>query len=756
MRRRLAFPSLPGYNFESKNDRKHFGISHSFEKIHDGVYYLADKPSVAYPDRYPSLYGCDDEKRIPPWIAYDGQRLMFKAYFQETVQERWKASYQVRIVTISFFLEDATMKIVEPSVNNSGLEQGILVRRQRIPIPDPVSYRFYDVIDLNIGSEPEIYGRVYRIVDCDKFTRIFLNRMGISVPDPIDIPSDPYYEQRTSHSTFGKKLNHRVDTLGKFLKYDKIVLKFFGYWDDTESDCGYIHDLEMRFYLCDDTIEIKEILPSNIARDISSVFIKRMKVPKFFSSIDPIGVNDPFTVLNVLGDRSERSYFIRDSLSTGKPSCEYYKDSDLMIGVILNIFGREVVITDLDSATRDYYRTNYGIEEFKPLKRPDTKPDYHSTTAEKNNEPPPYNGFGSYDDSLSNCFSIVPKPSKIDYVKFVEYDKKGCNGNVLRFRAKMISNNPDNSDRQFIISIYLMDNTVAIFELASRNSGFTRCLFQKRMQVMLPNQDIYSHQKPKFYEPQHFYIGACLNLGKFHFRIDSADGYTLRYIEKNSNKFPVANVVLIMDKLREAIKPMYKKFIEEYQPITNADGFTVLSYEKFRDAMYKYLNGNIVEHEILTIARYYSTKDKSECDVREYIRRLIHTELKRFLWDGLDRLKKGINHWDSAESGFLPRNEVYTILRGCKIPVDSQLIDKMLNQCIHKNEMGLIDCRDLLQYMNVNINPVIPMEPTSIKAFIGATQSENDQIDNSPNLEWCKFINDLDIKEDDPLLASST
>lgn len=49
---------------------------------------------------------------------------MFKAYFQETVQERWKASYQVRIVTISFFLEDATMKIVEPSINNSGLEQG--------------------------------------------------------------------------------------------------------------------------------------------------------------------------------------------------------------------------------------------------------------------------------------------------------------------------------------------------------------------------------------------------------------------------------------------------------------------------------------------------------------------------------------------------------------------------------------------------------------------------------------------------------
>lgn len=63
-------------------------------------------------------------------------------------------------------------------------------------MPDPVKYRFYDIIDLNIGKEPEIYGRVYKIVDCDKFTRIFINRMGIPVPDPIDCPLDPYIERK--------------------------------------------------------------------------------------------------------------------------------------------------------------------------------------------------------------------------------------------------------------------------------------------------------------------------------------------------------------------------------------------------------------------------------------------------------------------------------------------------------------------------------------------------------------------------------
>ena len=71
---------------------------------------------------------------------------------------------------------------------------GVLLRRQRIPMPDPVRYRYYDIIDLNIGKEPEIFGRVYKIVDCDKFTRQFLNRMGIAVPDPIEIPKDPHSE----------------------------------------------------------------------------------------------------------------------------------------------------------------------------------------------------------------------------------------------------------------------------------------------------------------------------------------------------------------------------------------------------------------------------------------------------------------------------------------------------------------------------------------------------------------------------------
>lgn len=79
---------------------------------------------------------------------------------------------------------------------------------------------------------------------------------------------------------FPKRPNRMVDTLGSFLKYDRQVLRFYGYWDDTENLHGIIHDLELHYYLSDNTMEIKENVPSNAGRDSGPMFVKRMKIPK--------------------------------------------------------------------------------------------------------------------------------------------------------------------------------------------------------------------------------------------------------------------------------------------------------------------------------------------------------------------------------------------------------------------------------------------------------------------------------------------
>lgn len=117
--------------------------------------------------------------------------LCFEAFFEEAAQEGQGYAYRIRKVKIFVFMEDGTIQVLEPTINNSGIPQGTLISRQRIPLPAPWSEDFYDILHFNIGKEVELYGRVYKITNCDRFTRVFLNRMGVYVPDPINIPPDP-------------------------------------------------------------------------------------------------------------------------------------------------------------------------------------------------------------------------------------------------------------------------------------------------------------------------------------------------------------------------------------------------------------------------------------------------------------------------------------------------------------------------------------------------------------------------------------
>ena len=76
---------------------------------------------------------------------------------------------------------------------------------------------------------------------------------------------------------------------------------------------------------------------------------------------------------------------------------------------------------------------------------------------------PPYTGFGEEADSLASFYSLVPKPPKKDFNKFMMNDRK-----VLRFSARLARACPEDRHRSFIIQLYLADDTLAIYEPAVR------------------------------------------------------------------------------------------------------------------------------------------------------------------------------------------------------------------------------------------------------------------------------------------------
>ncbi|XP_052753488.1 EF-hand domain-containing family member C2-like isoform X2 [Galleria mellonella] len=667
--RNPRLPLLPGYGSNPLIGKKNFGVRPIFTTI-DKVNMLVDKTEGV--NRVPSLYCRKQAPELPTWIIYDKHILRFQAFFQQTLHEMRSASHILRKVDIFFFLEDGTIKVMEPKTENSGLSQGTLISRQRIHLPFS-SDLYYDVLDLNIGREVTFFGKVFKIVNCDNFSRVFLNRLGINVPDPIPWPDAI---ERTPDSDRVPK--HRP--FRQFLDFDRQVLRFYGYWDDRESEFGVVHNLEIHYFLADDTIEIKEVYPPNSGTEGGPMFLKRMRLPR----------NIPAQIQ-----------------MTGGPPTSSYSPGDLSIGAVLNVFGRKVVLTDCDPYTKEYYRITYGFDAFTPLPISHNEGTECLGTNMAERQLPPWNGYGSYDDSAENCRTIEPKAPHKDFMKFLHKDRVGFNSHTLRFAARLINDNPEDARRYFIIKYFLCDDTIGVFELCERNSGFKGGKFFRRDKMYLPGVEFFVPKEPPSYTDKDMWVGNELVINKHRFRLVAADEYALRYMEVN--EYPMANVPLIMDKIRRTLVSQengYKNFVAKYME-------AVLPYQKelmpvrcFKQALKEIMCEKMTEHEFLTIIRHFrGDLGKERSPRREMIRSLVFTELTRGLWDDRERLCEGLKHADEAGCGVLPVHRLRQLLRAHRLPLNVDLMDCML-QVLQKDENCNILCDDLMSFLDFQTRPV--------------------------------------------------
>lgn len=132
------------------------------------------------------------------------------------------------------------------------------------------------------------------------------------------------------------------------------------------------------------------------------------------------------------------------------------------------MYGREIILINCDEYTKEYYRKKYGFEDFTPLQKPIVNGGHHDKAIMDDERIlSVFNGWGTHEDSEGNCKTVEPKPPQIDFNKFIKLD-----GYLLRFGAKMISKIKENMERIFIITYYLSNDTISVYELTVRNSGF--------------------------------------------------------------------------------------------------------------------------------------------------------------------------------------------------------------------------------------------------------------------------------------------
>lgn len=100
----------------------------------------------------------------------------------------------------------------------------------------------------------------------------------------------------------------------------------------------------------------------------------------------------------------------------------------------------------------------------------------------------------------------------------------------------MMSTDPLNDDRNFVVSYYLADDQISVYERRLRNSGFQSQLFFGKREIFKPDQERFVSRKPDIYTKEDFWIGNTLKLEGYTFELLDADDYCMRYMELNCHE----------------------------------------------------------------------------------------------------------------------------------------------------------------------------------------------------------------------------
>lgn len=600
-------PNLPGFALPTFKDRNHKsqtwgivngqrieqkeGLSHDKPKFVQAVRpknewrsgTLPDSTTRAVFNKLGETQG--DYMELPAWDALDRHVLRFMGYFKEAVVETNLENYRVRKVVIYFYLEDDTCHIAEPRQDNSGIPQGTFIRRHRFPGPNG---GYLKAEDLRVGQDLHIYGKTIRITNCDPFTREYFQHVGIEQDDPIPDEVDPFIstreelkkkeaaQPRTYEKLYREVMlggGHINADMQQFLEKDKKVLRFFAVMDDLSTPQFERRPFTILFFLADDTMEIREMYPLNCGRDNFPIFFRRAKMPK--GSVE------------VHGPQSQP-----------RKKEDFVHGHSLYVGQMISLAGNTYYIYDCDDFTRAYFKVELGItmETKNDVQLPERAVPRAAT--------PPYNGYGSWDDSMSSVIHLIPKPPRKDFNKLYHND-----GKILRFTARFANPKPEDQSRLFVINFHLFDDTLSIHEPPQRNLGIVTGKFLEKGIHM--NQDT-----GNLFAPNDLLPGQIIKVFNHEFEMLDMDEYTQNYMADPSKSNKSFDLTVVMEKLRESMRQQFPLVRDIFRRF-DADRDGVLTHAEFKRALAKF-GFQLSDDEVMVVMKHFDQRQDGQVTYNEF------------------------------------------------------------------------------------------------------------------------------------------
>lgn len=502
-----ALPKLPTYNFPELNEP----ASHRRRQLcvvgADGTRGVLDAPGARLADA-PMEDGCGIPVQVildhfPDWQTLDDKVLRLFAYYVEQVSESMIEEERVRKVVVHYHLADGTLRLAEtPAVVNSGLRKGATVSRFK---PENV-----DIFSLCVGSSLHCRGIDYELVDCDAATREFFEVMGIPQPDALDYPYDKFEASKAprpmgvkdeQHVEMKRAVEVRAAVLAGthaslltteeraaargFFENDGNVLRFYAVWDRRQ--------FRIQYYLADNTISIMFDAAPNAGRDTAPVFLRRGKIPKDTCAL----LRQTETLNRPVG-----------------PAPEYVTWADLRTGATVDLNTRPFFIYDCDEHTRQFMAAQ-GVD-MTVCPRPQSEQDDYAASKHRpsKDERESSGRSGSQKRFGASAMVFDESTGDKDPVQMARFAQ-----DVFRFVGRVACPRETDTGRRFIVSYFLSDDTVSVYELVVRNSGHVGGkIFARRTVAGIDS-------------PRKLAVGQVVLLDGVGYALDAMDDRTRRDVE---------------------------------------------------------------------------------------------------------------------------------------------------------------------------------------------------------------------------------
>jgi len=487
------------------------------------------------------------------------------------------------------YLEDGSTRVSEKRVENSGIVTGEIARRHRVAKKDG---GYYTVDDFDVGAEIEVFGRAYHIIDMDDFTREFYDLNGMTRGDAEDMPGD-YLEpaSRTLPATIHSYPDVCFQSQGmsdRFLNLDGKVLRFYCSWKDDKPYGEETHYV-LNYFLVDDTAEVLEIHERNDGRGNWGALLKRR----------PLFKGLPRQVIETEEDRKKN------------PQPRFHW-TEFRVGDTINIYNRDFRIMDCDAFTRDWMQ-KHNIEQPAAL-----HPEPPAVTEYKRRVPAHQGKPGSEEDSFQNVVNpLMPKRTKKDFVKELANGSK-----VMRFKCSIKTKHPEDEGRLFIVSFYLADDSIAVYERPTRNTfaGLRAdgCKFLERSRVRIPGAS--TGPLPTYYgaeEVRDWGPGSEIHIHSHVFVVQEIDDFTSTLQSGQASRSD-PHRTLVVAQIAEQLKRVAIKDTEQFEFFDRKDDGVITADEL--DQTLKSLGIRISEAEVHDLISIYDYDEDGGLNFGEFKR----------------------------------------------------------------------------------------------------------------------------------------